>query len=168
MQRVMIIGPCGAGKSTLAFALSERLSLPLFHMDKLAWKPGWVDRSNDELRRILHPLVNGERWLIEGNYGSTLPDRLPYADTVIYLDYPVRLCLARLVRRLWHYRGRTRPDMTEGCPERLNLGFLWYVLRWNSQARPRIEARVAPYADKLVRLRNPREARAWFDRVPRG
>lgn len=168
MERVMIIGPCGAGKSTLAFRLSEQLGLPLIHMDKLAWKPGWVDRSNDELRQILLPLVTRERWLIEGNYGSTLPDRLPHADTVVYLDYPIRLCLARLVRRLWRYRGCARPDMTEDCPERLDLGFLWYVLRWNEEARPRIEERVAPYADKLVRLRSPRETRDWLEQLPRG
>jgi adenylate kinase family enzyme len=168
MQRVMIIGPCGAGKSTLAFALAERTRLPLIHMDKLAWKPGWVDRGNDELREILRPIVTGEQWLIEGNYGSTMPDRLPYADTVVYLDFPIRLCLTRLLRRIGHYRGRTRPDMTEGCPERLDLGFLWYVLRWNSQVRPRIEARLTPYADKLVRLRNPGAAQAWLDAVPRG
>jgi len=168
MQRVMIVGPCGAGKSTLAFTLAERTGLPLFHMDKLAWKPGWVDRGNDELREILRPIVTGERWLIEGNYGSTLPDRLPHADTVVYLDYPISLCPARILRRMWRYRGRTRPDMTEGCPERLDLGFLWYVTRWNSHSRPRIEDGLAPHAGKVVRLSSPREARAWLESMPRG
>ena len=168
MQRVMIIGPCGAGKSTLAFALAERTGLPLFHMDRLAWKPGWIDRGNDELREILRPIVTSDRWLIDGNYASTLVNRLPFADTVVYLDFPIRLCLVRLIRRIGHYRGRTRPDMTEGCPERLDLSFLWYVLRWNAHSRPKIEERIALQAGKVVRLRNPAEALEWLENVPRG
>jgi adenylate kinase family enzyme len=167
MERVMVIGPCGAGKSTLAFALADRTGLPLFHMDKLAWKPGWVDRGNDELREILRSIVIRERWLIEGSYGSTLPDRLPYADSVVYLDFPIWLCLARILRRIWHYRGRTRPDMTEGCPERLDIGFLWYVVRWNAGPRKRLEPALAAHVDKVVRLRNPREAHAWLEGAPR-
>lgn len=162
MQRVLIIGPCGAGKSTLAFELAERTGLPLFHMDKLAWKAGWIDSSNDEIRERLRPIVSQERWLIEGNYGSTMPDRLPHADTVLYLDYPVRLCLTRIIRRWLKYRGRSRPDMTEGCPERLDLDFMWYVARWNTNARPRVERLVAPYTDKLVRLRTPGETWDWL------
>ncbi|MXO59642.1 topology modulation protein [Altererythrobacter salegens] len=161
----MIIGPCGAGKSTLAFALAERTRLPLFHMDKLAWKPGWVDRGNDELREILRPIVRQDRWLIEGNYGSTMVDRLPYADTVVYLDFPIRLCLARILKRFRQYLGRTRPEMTEGCPERLDPLFLWYVMRWNAHSRPRIEERIAPFADKVVRLKSPREAKEWLARI---
>jgi adenylate kinase family enzyme len=164
----MIIGPCGAGKSTLAFALAERRGLPLFHMDKLAWKPGWIDRSSVELSEVLRPIVASERWLIEGNYGSTLPDRLRRADTIVYLDFPIWLCLLRLLRRIWRYRGRTRPDMTEGCPERFDFEFLWYVARWNAGPRKRTETALAPYADKIVRLRSPRQANAWLGATPRG
>lgn len=162
----MIIGPCGAGKSTLAFVLAERTGLPLFHMDKLAWMPGWVDRANDELREILRPIVTQQHWLIEGNYGSTLVDRLPYADTVLYLDFPISLCLFRLVKRILHYRGRTRPDMTEGCPERIDPAFFWYVMGWNFHSRRKIEDRIAPYSEKIIRLRNPRAAREWLNSLP--
>ena len=165
MERVLIVGPCGAGKSTLAFTLADKTGLPLFHMDRLAWKEGWVDTPNAELREILRPIVAQDRWLIEGNYGSTLPDRLRRADTVVYLDYPIRICLARILRRWWKYRGRSRPDMTEGCPERLDPEFLWYVARWNSNSRPRTEALLAPYKDILVRLRTPRATEDWLAQI---
>lgn len=127
MQRVMIIGPCGSGKSTLSFALAKRLGLPLIHMDKLNWQPGWIDSPDDVLLARVEEAVSGDRWLIEGNYGGTMAPRLARADTVIYLDYPVPLCFWRMLKRVWHYRGRVRPDMTEGCPERFDLEFMWYL-----------------------------------------
>jgi adenylate kinase family enzyme len=163
MQRVLIIGPCGAGKSTLARALETKLDLPVSHMDQLNWKPGWVQSSKDEIRERLATIVATDRWLIDGNYGGTLESRLERADTVLYLDYPIRLCVARLMRRIWIYRGRARPDMTDGCPERFDLGFLFYLIRWNSGPRPRTEAKLSGHENKVIRLKNPAELSRWMD-----
>ncbi len=168
MRRVLVIGPCGAGKSTLAFELARRLRLPLHHMDRLNWKSGWVESTDAELRAKIAAIVSGERWLIEGTYGGTLDARLPFADTVVHLDYPIRLCMWRILRRIVAFRGRSRPDMTEGCPERLDLGFLWYVARWNAGPRKRLEARLVGYAGTLVRLSHPRDVSAWLTALGRG
>jgi adenylate kinase family enzyme len=163
VQRVLVIGPCGAGKSTLSVELAHKLGLPIFHMDQLNWQPGWVESSKDEIRQKLARIIRTGRWLIDGTYCGTLGERLVHADTVIYLDYPIRLCVARLLRRIWTYRGRTRPDMTEGCPERFDLEFLIYLLRWNSGPRVRTEARLKGHEDKIIRLRSPDELQRWMD-----
>lgn len=163
MQRVLIIGPCGAGKSTLARQLAPMLKLPVFHMDQLNWKPGWVESSKEEIRAKLAAITATDRWLIDGNYGGTLAERLDRADTVLYLDYPIRLCVARLLRRIWTYRGHSRPDMTEGCPERFDLGFLFYLLQWNSGPRPRTEAVLKGHEDKVIRFRDPLQLKHWLD-----
>jgi adenylate kinase family enzyme len=85
MQRVLIIGPCGAGKSTLARELGAKLDLPVFHMDQLNWQPGWVESSKDEIRERLAAILAGDRWLIDGNYGGTLEPRLQRADAVLLI-----------------------------------------------------------------------------------
>jgi adenylate kinase family enzyme len=161
MKRVLIIGPCGSGKSTLARELAPLMGLPLVHMDQLGWQSGWVETEKAELHARLAEAVAGEEWLIEGNYGSTLAPRLERADSVIYLDFPIRLCLWRLIRRVTSLRGQSRPDMPEGCPERFDLAFLWYVMNWNTGPRMRTEAHIAPYADKVIRLRHPQMLAQW-------
>ena len=166
MQRVLIIGPCGSGKSTLARELAPRLGLPLVHMDQLGWQEGWVETERAELVARLADAVAQEKWLIEGNYGGTMVQRLERADTVIYLDFPIRLCLWRLLRRIATHRGRSRPDMPEGCPERFDAAFFWYVMNWNSGPRPRTEAKLKGYGGTLIRLQSPRALAEW--RAARG
>lgn len=125
MQRVLIIGSPGAGKSTVSGALATRAGLPLHHLDRMHWLPGWIERDREEGRAELAGVLAQDSWIIDGNYGSSLPLRLERADTVVWLDYPTRVCVARVVKRWWRYRGCSRPDMTEGCPERFNLEFLF-------------------------------------------
>ncbi|WP_234033733.1 P-loop NTPase family protein [Qipengyuania gaetbuli] len=131
-------------------------------MDHLGWLPGWVETDKHELREKLGALVATDRWLIEGNYGSTLDLRLPRADAIIYLDFPIGLCLWRLMLRVFRHRGTTRPDMTEGCPERFDLEFFLYVLFWNRGPRPRTEQALEGHQAKIIRLRGPKELKRWL------
>jgi adenylate kinase family enzyme len=166
MQRILVVGPCGAGKSTLATRLAEQLNLPLIHMDQLNWRSGWVESSKAVIAQRLSEVTAQDRWIIDGTYGGTLDMRLMRADTVLYLDYPIRLCMLRLLRRIWHYRGRTRPDMTDGCPERFDMGFSWYALRWNSGPRRRLEQHLAEHEAKTIRFADPAALDRWFADLP--
>lgn len=163
MQRILVIGSPGAGKSTLAHALARRTGLPLIHLDKLFWLPGWIERDRDEGRAELAGVLAQDRWIIDGNYGSVMPMRLERADTVVWLDYPTHLCLGRVFRRWWQYRGRARPDMTDGCPENLNLEFLLYVLNFRASWRGRNAAALAGFGGEVLRFSSPSGTQAWLD-----
>jgi adenylate kinase family enzyme len=162
VRRVLVIGSPGAGKSTLSHDLAAHTGLPLHHLDKMFWLPGWIERDREEGRAILADVLARESWIIDGNYGSTLPMRLERADTVAWLDYPTRLCLTRAVKRWWHYRGQTRRDMTEGCPERFNLEFLLYVLTFRRNWQVRNRTALEGFAGAIVRFTDPSEAADWL------
>lgn len=164
MERVLIIGSPGAGKSTLAAELARRTGLPLIHLDRHHWRPGWIEPDEATWGEEVAALISGPRWVMDGNYGGTLALRLTRADTVIDLDLPLWLCLARLVRRWLRHRGRVRGDMAEGCPEQLPFEFLAYATAFPRQGRRRIEAKLNGYSGRVVRLRSPAEVRRFLAR----
>ena len=163
MQRIMVIGPCGAGKSTASGTLAETLNLRLIHLDKLHWSAGWVEGDRDELHARLDPIMAQDRWIIDGNYKGSMDVRLERADTVVYLDYPIPLCFWRAVKRVWKFHGKSRPDMTEGCPERFDLEFFLYIINWNRDVRPKTEALLAQTQTPILRFKHPKALKAWLD-----
>jgi adenylate kinase family enzyme len=161
-QRILIIGSPGSGKSTLARAMAAKTGLPLVHLDQLYWSPGWVERDKDVWSAALGEALAGERWIIEGNYGSSLPQRLAAADSVVLLDLPTWLCVWRIVKRVWQHLGRVRPDMAEGCPERYEWGFFWYTVTFRHAVLPRTKAKLAEFAGEVTVLRSSREIAAFL------
>lgn len=167
MKRVAIIGSGGAGKSTLARALSERTGLPVVHLDRLYWRPGWVATPHEAWAEQQRDLLTQEAWIIDGNYGSTLDGRLRAADTVVFLDTPRLVCLWRALKRRLRYTGRSRPDMREGCPERLTGEFLRWIWEYPKRQRPNILQKLARLEHKqVVRLRSRREVEAFLENPP--
>ena len=159
MQRVAIIGSCGAGKSTLALSLGNKLKLPVVHLDAHYWQPGWQEPVSNLWQEIQQELVKSDRWIIDGNYSNTLDIRLAAADTIIWLDFNRYICLWRIFKRSFQYLGRVRPDMAAGCPERFNWEFIQYVWNFSKLHRTKILNKLEKYRDskQVVILRNPRQ-----------
>lgn len=143
MERVAVIGPGGAGKSTLARKLGEATGLPVVHLDREHWRPGWVEPPRDEWESRVRELAAGERWIIDGNYGGTMEARLARADTIVFLDFGRLLCLRGAISRRVRYRNRARPDMTAGCDERLTWEFVKWIWDYRRSRRPGILALLA-------------------------
>ena len=137
MERIIIIGCGGAGKSTLARELGEKLDLPVVHLDKLFWKPGWVEMEKDAFDALLRIEIAKERWIMDGNFNRTMPERIARCDTIIYLDFSRLACLMGVLKRVITTYGTVRPDMGEGCPERFDLDFLKWVWNFNKEKRER-------------------------------
>ena len=166
MNRVLIIGCGGSGKSTLARALGEITGLPVVHLDKLFWKPGWVESSPEEMDQKIRDALAQPRWIMDGNFNRTIPWRLQRCDSVIYLDFSRLTCLLGVAKRILTTRGTVRPDMGEGCPERFDLDFLKWVWNFNKNKRQRYYEMLNALENKQVYiLKSRREVKAFLSKV---
>jgi adenylate kinase family enzyme len=167
MQRILVLGCSGAGKSTFSHRLAQLTGLPVINLDHAFWRPGWVETPREEWWAKTAEFSSADAWIMDGNYSSSLHIRLPRADTAILLDYPRLLCMKRVLGRVASDYGRVREGMPEGCPERLDLKFLRYVWDFKANYRPRLEAALDQYGQHLMlyQLRSDREADAFLERL---
>ncbi len=164
MRKILIIGPGGAGKTTLANRLGALLRLEVIHLDQLYWQPGWVEPAKADWQQRVQELTQRAAWVMDGNYSGTLAERMAGCDTVIFLDFARTVCLWRVLKRWAKYRKHTRPDMAADCPEYLSFAFLYWIWNYGSRSRPKIvtllEANQA--VKNVVWLRSPAEAEAFL------
>jgi adenylate kinase family enzyme len=151
MRKILLIGSGGAGKSTLAREIAERTGLPLIPLDALYWKPGWVETPSAEWRNTVVELLQRDSWVMDGNFGGTLDLRLAACDTAIFLDLPPIVCLWRVIKRRMRHRGASRPGMTPGCPERLDIGFLLWIACYRLRRRASVLEKLAASATQGAR-----------------
>ncbi len=165
MKRIMIIGCGGAGKSTLSYRLHEILDLPIYHLDQIYWKPGWIESERSDWIAAADEVAAYPEWIIDGNYGSTMDTRISRADTIIYLDISTLKCLYRVTKRIWQYKGKSRPDMTDGCPERFDLEFYHYILTYNMTRRKGIMSKISAVKNqkRVYILKNNLEVENFLD-----
>jgi adenylate kinase family enzyme len=126
MNKIAIVGISGSGKSTLANRLGQKLNLPVFHLDKYYWTTGWKLRyaTKEEFTVVAKDLTNQDKWIIDGNYRTSIDMRFERADTIIFLDFPKWKCLLRVLKRTLN---RKQPfDKPEGVKDKVD----WALLRW--------------------------------------
>ncbi|MGV7117717.1 DNA topology modulation protein [Paenibacillus kyungheensis] len=167
MDRLIVIGCSGSGKSTLSQKLHKILQLPIIHLDRYYWQANWQATEQEAWDQKVTEFALTDRWIIDGNYSRTLDIRIERADVIVFLDMPRWLCMYRIVKRRIQYHGRTRPDLNEDCPEKLDIGFLKWV--WNYRKRNRIKTleklKQVKEHQKVVIIRNKKQLEEWIEQL---
>jgi adenylate kinase family enzyme len=175
MQRINVVGTSAAGKSTFARALAARLAVPYVELDVLNWEPGWTQASDAVMRERVQRAIIGQRWVVDGNYALVRDLVWGAADTVVWLDYPLRTILWRYATRT-RRRIRSAEELWPGTGNREVLtmhlfhrdGLLWWILTTYRRRRrdyPRLLAERPQI--QAVRLRSAREADEWLAGIGR-
>ena len=167
MKRIMVIGCCGAGKSTFSRTLNSITELELIHLDQYYWKPNWEETKSVEWDKIVKGLANKPNWIIDGNYGGTMDIRIKRADTIIYLDYPTWKCLWRVTTRTVKNLGKRRFDMPSDCKERFDLNFFHYVATFNLTRRENLLAKLGSITreKKVLIFKNDNQAYHFLENL---
>lgn len=147
MQRVLVLGSSGSGKSTFAIRLAGITGLPMISIDAVYWQPGWTGPDLATFSQQMTELAQSERWIMDGNYQSHGAGELrrSRADTVFWFDLPRHVCMTGILTRIARSYGRVRPEMAPGCPERFDAEFFRYVWTYRAKQRPKLLA----YLDDL-------------------
>lgn len=155
----MIIGCPGSGKSTFSRALHEKTGIPLFHLDLMYWNPDKTTVDKTVFYERLSNTIQKKEWIIDGNYSATLELRLQVCDTVIFLDYPVEICLNGIRER----RGKVRTDMPWMEKEdEEDAEFIDFVKNYNFKNRPEVMELLERYSYKNIYIFQNREEADTF------
>jgi hypothetical protein len=166
-RRIVVLGGAGAGKSTLARAIGERLMLPVWHLDRFVFGPGWTRIDDHIARRRLVEALQPDHWVVEGVYPALQDITLPHADLVVWIEQPVLLRLFRAWRKTRIHKGKPRVDRPDGCVEGFGAGYACAVFRFG-RFKPSYQQKLAKVTSaRIVRLKGDRAVRGFLTSLHR-
>ena len=159
MKKVIVIGCPGSGKSTVSRALHNKTGIPLYHLDMMYWNADKTTVEKSVFLERLSAVLEKDEWIIDGNYGSTMELRMVACDTVIFLDYPLDVCLGGIKER----RGKPRSDMPWVETDE-DAEFIEFIKNYNEQQKPKVLELLEKYSDKnIVIFKSREEADAFLN-----
>lgn len=162
MNRISVIGGPGTGKSTLANNIGKELNLPIYHLDAIHHLENWKVRDSVERDKIILEKIEGERWVIDGTYKSTLEARVKKSDMVIFLNYSTIARVRSVLSRYFKNKGKEKPEIP-GCKEQMNWKFLKLVIKWEQGRINIINETLEKNKDKnIIIFKNRRKLNKWY------
>lgn len=168
-MKISILGYSGAGKSTLAKRLGRLFDIPVLHLDTVQFMEDWKEREKEEKLKIVEYFLNeNSSWVIDGTYsGLHFKRRLEESDIIVMLLFNRFVCFKRVIMRYRKFKGHSRPDMADGCCEKLDGEFARWVLfdGRTAKRREKFERVKAEYPQKTVIIKNQRGLKAFLEKL---
>ncbi len=146
MKKIIVIGCPGSGKSTFSKSLHQITKIPLYHLDMLFWNEDKTTVEKSVFLDRLLKVVQNDEWIIDGNYSSTMELRMQACDTVIFLDFPLEVCLNGIKER----KGKARSDMPWIESDEDDAEFIEFIKNYNSQSRSKVTDLLKKYSHKDI------------------
>ncbi|WP_080874514.1 hypothetical protein [Oceanobacillus timonensis] len=146
VNRIIVIGCPGAGKSTLSAQIAQIRNIPLVHLDNIQWIDDDTTVSQTDFDAKLKEEIQKKEWIMDGNYARTLALRMGRADVVIWLDFPRSVCFYRILKRYVKNKGKKNPH---GNPDRLDFSFLRFVWNYKKENDSKIKSLKVKYQEQL-------------------
>lgn len=161
MNKIIVIGCPGSGKSTFSKKLHQITDIPLYHLDMMYWNSDKTIVNKDIFLERLLSTIKTDKWIIDGNYSSTMELRIQHCDTIIFLDYPVDICLNGISKR----KGKERTDIP-WIENEEDFEFIEFVKKFNVENRSSIIELFKKYSNKSIYIFKSRdEANAFLSKL---
>ncbi len=131
MNKIVVVGPSGAGKSTLSRKLSSKLNISLYHLDNIFWNSDKTHITKEEFDKKLEEILSLDNYIIDGDYSRTYEARFKNSDTIIFLNYPLDLCINGVSERI----GKKRLDIP-WVEEEFDPLFMQWIKNWFIETKP--------------------------------
>lgn len=173
IQRIAVVGTSASGKTTMAWRLAAILGIPHVELDALHWEANWTEATNEALRERVERALQGDAWVIDGNYSKVRDLIWPRAEMLVWLDYPLPVVLGRLLKRTLR-RIVLREELWSGNRESIrgfffsrDSLFLWVLQTYRKHRRtyPALLKQPEYSHLRLVHLRSPHAANAWLSHL---
>ena len=165
-KKIIVVGNAGSGKTTFATRLSKILGLPLIHLDKEYWLPGWRETPREDWLNKHKKIIEQDEWVIDGTYGVVLKERFLEADAVMFMDVSRPRCYINLIKRRLKYAQTDRPDMPEDCPEFIRPDQLKKIWHFPNANRNRIMSYMTRYPrGEMHTFYSVSAANEWLDKL---
>lgn len=165
INRIVIIGGPGTGKTILANNLGRELNIPVYHLDRINYLENWQKRDAKERDEIILKIIDNSKWITDGTYKTTLEQRINKSDLVIFLDYSSFSRLKGIISRYIQFKGKEKPEIS-GCKEQLNLKFIKLAIQWKKIKRKAVEEILEKENSKTILIfKNRRKLNRWYKRM---
>lgn len=164
VNKVIIVGGPGTGKSTLAKNLSETLKLPVYHLDAIDHLENWKTRDSKERDNIILNKIEEPKWVMDGTYKGTLEERIKKSDMIIFLNYSTLARLRGIFSRYFKLKGKERPEIP-GCKEKMEIKFIKFTINWDKEKGQLVKEALKEYKNKNIFIfKNRRSLNKWFEK----
>lgn len=157
MEKIIVIGCPGSGKSTFSKKLNEIINIPLYHLDMMYWNKDKTIVEKTVFYENLDKVLQSDKWIIDGNYQSSMEKRMKQCDTIIFLDYSVDVCLEGIKER----RGKERSDIPWVSHED-DLDFIEFIKNYNTNNKPIVLDLLKKYSNKDIYVFSNRDESEKF------
>lgn len=164
MMKIMVIGYSSSGKSTFSKRLSRCYNTPILHIDRIFFAPNWVERDKKLVEQEIREFMKQDNWIIDGLYRKMATERFEIADKIFIFDFNRFKCLYGAITRRIKFHNQNRDSIAEGCKERLNFSFIWWILfsGRKKNSKELLKSIKNNYKDKVIVFKNRKQTNQYL------
>lgn len=167
-MRIMVFGHSGSGKSTFSKTLANHYTIPVLHIDAIHFSEGWVERDKNVRNQELSDFIeNRNDWVIDGNYTQAhFERRCAVANQIFFFDFNRFVCLKNVLLRYWRFKGKTRDSIAEGCNEKMDFAFIWWILHLGRTRKrlAKFKQVIKDYPNKVIVFKNRKQVQRYIQK----